>query len=74
MIDISQDVTPKFFEDVKKGQVIGFEQDGITTHYKIVRLNKSKRICKVEKVKLYTEDEINDMPREEAEEIIKNGN
>jgi hypothetical protein len=70
VIDISKDLNPKFFEDFKKGQVIGFEKEGITTHYKIVRLNKSKKICKVEKIKLYTEDEINAMDRADAEEII----
>jgi hypothetical protein len=70
LIDISKDLNPKFFEDVEKGQVIGFEKDGITTHYKVVRLNKSKRICKVQPIKLYTEEEINEMPREQAEEII----
>ncbi len=70
MIDISKEVTPKFFEDFTKGQVIGFEKDGVTTHYKIVRMNKSKRTCKVEPIKLYTEEEINDMDRIDAEEII----
>lgn len=73
--DISQDLTPAFFNDksIKKGSVLIFDYEGSKLHMKIVRLNRSKRICIVEEVKLYTADEINDMPREEAEEIIKNG-
>ncbi len=71
-IDISSILNPSFFEnpDFKKGAVLTFEKDGVKTDFKIVRLNRSKRICVVTETKLYTEDEINAMSREDAEEII----
>jgi hypothetical protein len=73
IIDISKELNPQAFQDFKKGQVLGFEKDGITKHYKIVRLDRNRKTCKVLETKLYTEDEINDMPRKEAEDIIVNG-
>jgi hypothetical protein len=73
MIDISKELAPAFFKnpEFKKGKVIGFQQGDSVEHYKIVRLNRAKKICMVEPIKLYTEDEINDMNREDAEEIIQ---
>lgn len=58
--DISDEVTPKFYEDFKKGQVLGYKQeDGTTNHYKIVRLDKRRKIVIVAPQKLYTQDELN---------------
>lgn len=74
-IDISKDLNQTFFQDksIHKGKILGFQQDGELNHYKIVRLNRSKKICIVEPIKLYTEDEVNDLPREEAERLIEDG-
>lgn len=71
-IDLSKELTPAFFtnKDFKVGKVLIFA-DG--TNLKITRLNRKKKVCIAEEIKLYTEDEINAMPREEAEEIIRNG-
>lgn len=60
LIDISDEVTPKFFDAFKKGQVLGFQKDGVLTRYKIVRFDKRRKIVKVREVKLYTEQEAKD--------------
>lgn len=64
IIDISDEVTPKFFEEFKKGQMLGYRKDGVVTHYKIVRLNKKRRTVSVQETKLYTEKELNDHLKE----------
>lgn len=71
-IDLSDELTPEFFrnKNFKKGSVLIFDGDNGKTELKIVRLNRSKKICIAEPTRLYTEDEINAMPREQAEEII----
>ena len=61
LIDISDDITPDFFDKFKKGQVLGFTKDGVLTHYKIVRLNKRTGNVKIQKLKLYTQDEVNEI-------------
>lgn len=66
----TKEVTPKFFEDFKKGNVVGFKKDNITSHYKIIRMNKSKKTATLTPVKLYTEEEINNMNEEEANRIM----
>ena len=73
LIDLSQELTPAFFKEksIKKGSVLIFESESGKTELKIVRLNRAKRICLAEPVKLYTEDEMNAMDREDAEEIIE---
>lgn len=75
MIDISKDLSPSFFQnkDFTKGKVLIFDDNGTRNEFKIVRFNRKKKTCWVEPIKLYTEDEINDMDRKDAEEIIKNG-
>ena len=70
MIDMSEAFTDKFYDDVKIGQVIGFNKDGITTHYKIVKLDRKNKKCFTEEVKLYTQKEIQDMPDEQANKIM----
>jgi hypothetical protein len=75
LIDISKEMTPKFFKEAKKGMVLVFKDDlGKETQLKIVRLNRRLRVCKCELVQLYTEDEINAMDRHEAETIIQGKN
>lgn len=76
LIDLSRELTPAFFKakDIKKGSVLVFTtEDGEETHLKIVRLNRTKRICKAEPVKLYTEQEVTEMAYEDAEELKENG-
>jgi hypothetical protein len=75
-IDFSDQFTPEAYQDkdfLKKGTTLGFNKDGELQHYKIVRLNRSKKTCIVTPVKLYTEDEINEMSRKDAERIIEDG-
>lgn len=62
-VDISDQLTDKFFEDAKKGKILGFKKDGILKHYKIVRLNKSRKICVVVETNLHN--------LQEADEILK---
>ena len=52
-IDISKDLTPEFYKQAKKGQVLTFREGATLTHLKITRLNKSKRICLVERMNDY---------------------
>ena len=59
LIDISDEITPDFFNNYKKGQVLGFTNDGVLTHYKIVRCNKRTGNVKIQQLKLYTQDEFN---------------
>ena len=73
LIDISEDMTPEFYRDFKRNQILTFEKDGVKTELKIVRLNKSKQICIVEPVKTYTEEEINAMDYKQAKKIIEKG-
>jgi hypothetical protein len=77
LIDLSTELTREFFTNkkFKKGSVLIFQEPGKDeqTELKIVRLNRAKQICLAEPVKLYTEDDINSMKREDAEEIISKG-
>lgn len=74
-IDLSTMFTDTFFNDptIKRGKVLIFDNEGTQTHFKIVRLNRKSKVCIAEEVKLYTEDEMNAMPKEDAERIIKHG-
>jgi hypothetical protein len=77
LIDISKELAPAFFKnpEFKKGSVLGFSKDGgEIERFKIVRFNRKGKICIVEPITLYTEDEINAMDRHEAETIIKGKN
>lgn len=58
LIDISNDMTDEFFKDAVKGKVLGFKLEDTTTYYKIKRLDKHRKIVKVEEVRLYTGDEL----------------
>ena len=58
MEDISDIVTEEFYKQFSKGQVLGFDQDGTLMHYKIVRLDKRRKIVKIKPLKLYTEQEL----------------
>lgn len=60
LIDISGDVTPGFYDKVTRGKVLGFKKDGEMTYYRIVRLDKKRRIVKMREHKLYTEEELRD--------------
>lgn len=66
----TKDVSPKFFEDFTKSQIVGFQKDGTITHYKIVRMNRSKKTATLKETKLYTEEEMNAKTKEEVNEII----
>lgn len=59
-IDASDTFTKEFYDskDIHKGKVLIFATDDGDKHYKIVRLNRSKRICFLEETKLYKEDEL----------------
>ena len=62
MIDISNDMTKEFYKDkkFKKGSVLIFDFEGSKTEFKIIRLNRAKRICHVVETRLYTEQELKD--------------
>jgi len=66
MEDISNEVTAKFYDTFKKGDVLGYQLDGVISHYKIVRLDKRRKIVKVEPTTLYTEKELNDKLKQDA--------
>lgn len=59
LIDISAAMNDAFFKsrDFKVGSVLMFEYEGSRTNLKIVRLNRSKKVCLVEEIKLYTTEE-----------------
>ena len=75
-IDISKDLNKNFFQDksIHKGKVLGFQQDGELNHYKIVRLNRSKKICIVEPIDLYDDQDIRDMSPEDLDNLVNKGN
>lgn len=66
MIDISNDMNDAFYKskDIKKGSVLMFkskdEKTGEVkdTNLKIVRLNRKKKICIVDEIRLYTPDNL----------------
>lgn len=62
LIDISNDMTDAFYADpdIKRGKVLIFNFEGSETHLKIVKLNRRKKTCFVEEIKLLTEKELND--------------
>jgi hypothetical protein len=67
----TKEVTSKFFEDFKKGQIIGFQQeDGSMRHYKLTRFSKSKKEATGTLTTLYTEEQMNAMSKEEVKEIV----
>ena len=55
---IADVLTPEGKKNIKKGDLIGFAQsDGTTHHYKFMRVNKSKDIYMVKRIKTYTPEE-----------------
>jgi hypothetical protein len=72
-IDISDQMKPQFFADAKKGKVLGFKQDGQIKHYRITRLNKSKKICIVEPTELVSLKEADEKIKEDLtlEDVLK---
>ena len=77
MMDISKDMADSFFKSKQFaiGKILIFKNDeGLETHFKIVRFDRKRKICKVEPAKIYTEDEINAMSRADAVEIISGRN
>ena len=73
MEDISNEVTDKFYDTFKKGQVLGYQKDGVITHYKIVRLDKRRKVVKVAPITLYTEQELNDKFKQDALDNVQEG-
>ena len=72
-IDISDSLTDKFFADAKKGMVIGFKKDDVVTHYRIVRLNRQKKICIVEETRLMSPEDAAEQMRSDMtlEDVLK---
>lgn len=66
-----EDLNKSFFQDFKKGNTVGFNQDGTIKHYKIIRLNKSKQTATLRPITLYTEEQMNAMSKEDAEDIMR---
>lgn len=59
LIELTDVLKPEAFKSLSKGDTLGFQQaDGSIDHYKIIRLNKTRRTCWAEKVILYTKDEM----------------
>ena len=55
---IADVLTPEGKKNIKKGDLMGFAQsDGTTHHYKFMRVNKSKDIFMVKRIKTYTPEE-----------------
>lgn len=73
MEDISNEVTDKFYDTFKKGDVLGYQMDGVVSHYKIVRLDKRRKIVKVAPTVLYTEKELNDKLKQDALDNVQEG-
>ena len=74
LIDISEEVTPYFFDKYQKGQVLIFTtEDGKETHLKIVRLNKAKQKVLCEEVKLITKEELEQKLGERQAKKLKKG-
>lgn len=71
-IDISDQFTPAFFKDpnIKKGTSLSFGQKPNQRDFKIVRLNRSKRICIVEEIDLMTEQEMKDKFNKDRDEAV----
>jgi hypothetical protein len=72
-IDISDEMNDSFFVKVHKKQVLTFERDGGRKSFKIVRLNRQKKICVVEPVTLHTKDEAEEIMKKDMtlEDIVK---
>lgn len=59
LVELSSILTPEAYKKLKKGQTLGFKQeDGSIKHYKIIRINKTRRTCFAEEIKLYTKEEM----------------
>lgn len=62
LIELTEVLKPEAFKSLSKGDTLGFQQeDGSIDHYKIIRLNKTRRTCWAEKVILYTKDEMEEV-------------
>lgn len=62
LIELTEVLKPEAFKSLSKGDTLGFQQaDGSIDHYKIIRLNKTRRTCWVEKVTLYTKEEMEEV-------------
>ena len=56
-IDASKDFTPKLINQLRYGQVLGFDKGLERTYYKVVRLNKRKGECWVKVVQAEKQDD-----------------
>jgi hypothetical protein len=56
-VDLSNEFTDEAYKRLHKRQVLKFNQDGEIHAYRIVRLNRPRRICEAIPVDLYTEEE-----------------
>lgn len=66
MEDISNEVNDSFYDEFKKGQVLGFKKDDVVTRYKIIRLDKKRKIAMIKPVTLYTSEEFNNKLKGES--------
>lgn len=71
--DISAYMSDQFFTDAKKGNVLTFERDGVRTQYRIVRLNRAKKICVVIPTKLHSLSEADEIMKQDLtlEDVLK---
>ncbi len=76
LIDISDDMTPTFFKDpsIKRGCILTFNQNGVVRYFKIIRLNRKERVCKVRETIIFTGEEIDKMSDKTYQKLLTGGN
>jgi hypothetical protein len=75
-IDISSEMNSTFYKDkdIKVGSVLIFGYEGSKTSLKIIRLNRSKKLCWVEEVKLYSQKEFDELTYPKRKNLVEGGN
>ena len=70
--NIGDMLTPKGFENLRVGQVLGFQKDdGQVQQYRIVLMNRRKKECWVKKTKLLTMEQLEaELAKERATESL----
>lgn len=71
--EIGEELTKEGLAKLKVGQVLVFDYEGSRTELKITKINRKSHKCWVKEVKLYSQQEVDDMAPGEFNELRKNG-
>jgi len=67
LVDLSDQLNETAFKELKKGNILIFNDHGVRRSFRIVRINKKSKKCFAEATQTYKSDEVNIVDKEEHE-------